>query len=146
VIYNEKPASNCVIFSSSTAVGTEFTVSGVVILVTMTCNNIHTGTGAISSFRLRFFRSQNDTVVPPGRILYQTTLVVGEGRETASFPHGNAADYTNRANHFMLITRPSGRSFALSRTYLDTESKFDYYSIFGIDDEADKTRFSLNGT
>jgi len=132
-------------FSSLTAVGTEFTVSGVVILVTMTCNSIHTGTGVNSRFGLRFLRSQNNTVLPPERNLYPTTFVTDEGRHVASFPHDIGVNYTNDANHLMLISRPSGRTFNLARTFLDAETTHDYNSIFGIEDEAEKTRFSLKG-
>jgi len=129
------------LFSSSTAVGTEFSVNGVVVLVTMTSNSSETGTnGVYSSFGLRFFSS------PSGRSVYPTTVVTGERRQVASFPEGNAVDYTDHANHLMLITRPSGRSFNLARTFLDAEPiGHDYNLIFGIEDEAQMTRLSLKG-
>jgi len=127
--------------SSSTVTGTEFTVSGVVILITMTCNNTQV-TEMNSSFALRFHRSRNYTVIPPVRTLQPSSFWMGEGREVASFPEGNAVDYKNTANHFMLISRPSGRNFDLYLTFLDTEEDEDYFRIFRIEDNAMRTTFS----
>jgi len=128
------------LFSSSTATGTEFTVSGVVILVTMTGNKTEE-TGLDSRFALRFLRSQNDFVFPPERILYPTSFVTGEGHQTLSFPENNAVDYENNANHLMIISRGSGRDFNITQTFQDTEEGRDYIWAFGIKYDADKTRF-----
>jgi len=61
----------------------EFKVSGVVILVTLTSNdnNANGKGGLVSSFALRFIRKQNDNVLIliPGRVLYPSTFVMGEG-------------------------------------------------------------------
>jgi len=130
----------CLISSSSTATGTEFTVSGVVILVTMSSNNTDNGKGIASSFTLRFLHKRNDTIFPPGRLLYPSTLVTEEEPAVVSFPENNAVNYSNNANHFMLISRPSGRDFKTKRTFLDIEAVNDYYRAFSPFDDADKTR------
>jgi len=126
--------------SSSTATGSEYTVSGVVILVTMSSNKLD-GTEVDSSFVLKFFCSRNDKVFPPERVLYPSSLVTGEGPQIATFPKNNAVDYKNNANHFMLISRPSGRDFHLTTTLIDTEPDKDFYRLFVIDDDSAQTRF-----
>jgi len=97
--------------------GTEFTVSGVVILVTMTTYDNRLA----SRFALRFFRSQNNEIFPPRKTLYPSTFVTGEGRQVTSFPENMAVNYTNDAMHFMLISRPIGREFSLTNTFVDIE-------------------------
>jgi len=87
----------------------------------------------------KFLRSRNDTVFPPGRTLYPSSFVTGEGRQVVSFPQGNAVDYKNNANHFLLISRPSEREFNLTRTFLDTEEEKDFILVFKIKDEAGQT-------
>jgi len=110
------------LFSSSTANGTEFTVWGVVILVTLT-SNITEGKGLTSNFILRFLHQRNDNVLIPGRTLYPSTFVTGDGRTVASFPENNTANYENNADHFMLIARPSGRDFnILWQLHFETSS------------------------
>jgi len=130
-----------VIFSSSTANGTEFTVPGVVILVMLTNPNTDDGKESASSFALRFLHKQNDKVLIPGRILYPSTFVTGEGRAVASFPLNNAVKYENNANHFMLISRASGRDLKVKRTFTDTEPEKHYFRRYWIVDDAEKTRF-----
>jgi len=128
-----------VLVSSSTANGTEFTVVGVVILVTLTSNNT-VGKGSVSSFVLKFLHKRNDNVLIPGRVLYRSTFVTGEGRTVASFPEKNSQNYTNNANHFMLISRPSGRNFNLTGTFEDIEPWKDYFRYYWIADDAEETR------
>jgi len=67
--------------------------------------------------------------------------VTGEGRVVASFPENNAANYSNHANHFMIISRPSGRDFYLTITFEDMEWEKDYFRRYYIADDAEKTRF-----
>jgi len=129
-----------VLFSSSTANGTEFTVSGVVILVTLT-TNITDGKELASSFLLTFLHRRNDKVLIPGRVLYPSTFVTGEGRVVAAFPENNAANYSNKADHFMIISRPSGRDLKLARTFGDIEREKDYLRVYYTKDDAEKTRF-----
>jgi len=129
------------LFSSSTANGTEFTVSGVVILVTLTTNTMD-GKGVASSFILRFLHRRNDKVLIPGRVLYPSTFVTGEGRVVASFLENNAANYSNKADHFMIISRPSGLDFNLTLTFLDIENRKDYFRRYSIADDAEKTWFT----
>jgi len=133
-----------ILFSSSTANGMEFTVSGVVILVTLTSTNTY-GKGLTSSFALRFIRTRNDFVLIPGTILYPSSFVAAEGPAKASFPENNAKDYENNANHFMLISRPSGRDFNITRTFTDTEPEKDYVRGFYLKDDAVKTWFTYYG-
>jgi len=127
--------------SSSTATGTELTVSGVVILVTMTSNKTNNRTRLDSGFALKFLCTQNEKVLPPERVLYPTTFVTGEERQIASFPENSIWNYVSNANHLMVISREDGRDFHLTTTFLDTESWHDYFRVFGIEDEAEKTRF-----
>jgi len=130
-----------VVCSPSTATGREFTVSGVIILVTMSCI-YSSGT---SSFALSFFRSQNKTVFPSGRTLYPSSIETGEGQRVVSFPANNAVDYKNNANHFMLISRASEREFDLTRIFQDIESESDYYVPFEIRDDSERTRYVTYG-
>jgi len=122
--------------------GTEFTVSGVVILVTMTCTS---DAGSTSSFAMRILRSRNDTAFPPVRILYPTSFVTGEGRQIASFPENNTVNYENNANHLMVISRESGAHFNLTLTFLDTEEIQDFINVFGVEDGAKRTRIMWIG-
>jgi len=132
------------LFSSSTANGMEFTVSGVVVLVTLTSNNTDVKTLG-SSFILRFLHKRNDKVLIPGRVLYPSTFVTGEGRAEAAFPENNAANYSDNANHFMIISRPSGRDSNLTETFVDIEPEKDYVRIYWIMEDAEKTRFRYWG-
>jgi len=113
-------------------------VSGVVVLVTM--SNINTD-GLGSSFALRFLCSRNDTIFPLERTLYPSSYVTGKGRQAASFPENNSRNYSNNANHFMLISLASGEDFTLTTTFIDVEQDKDFYRRFGIDDGAETTRF-----
>jgi len=140
------------LFSSSTANRTEFTVSGVVILVTLTTNNTD-GKGLASSFILRFLHRKNDKVLIPGRVLYPSTFVTGEGRVVASFPENSAANYPNsaanypnNADHFMLISRQSGGDFSLTRTFGHFEQAKDYFRAYYIVNDAEKTGFKYTLT
>jgi len=135
---------NLLLFSSSTANGTEFTVSGVVVLVSLTSNNTD-GRGLASSFILRFLHKRNDKVLIPGRVLYPSTFVTGERRVVAAFPENNAANYSNNANHFMIISRPNGRDFNLTRIFTDIEKEKDYLRVYYIKDDAEKTQFGYWG-
>jgi len=110
-------------------------------LATLTTNNTD-GKGLASSFILRFLHKRNDKVLIPGRVLYPSTFVTGEGRVVASFPENNAANYSNNADHFMIISRPSGRDFNLTETFQDIESEKDYIRRFYIADDAEKTGFA----
>jgi len=95
-----------------------------------------------SSFALNFLRTRNDTVFPPERTLYPSTVLVAEGQGVASFPDNNAKYYSKYANHFMLLSRASGRNFKLTNTFRDIEEKKDYIRLFQLnDDDAEKTRF-----
>jgi len=67
--------------------------------------------------------------------------VTGEGSTVASFPENNSVNYSNNANHFMLFSRPSGRDFKMTRTFLDIKAVNDYFRAFVPFDDADKTRF-----
>jgi len=127
-------------FSSSTAKGTDFTVSGVVILVTLTSNNTD-GKGLTSSFNLSFIHEKNDLILIPGRILQPSTFVTEEGQTVASFPERNAVSYENNANHFMLISRPNRLTTFLTQTFTDTEKEKHYSRKFFIQDDAEKTKF-----
>jgi len=129
-------------FSSSTSNGTEFTVPGVMILVTMSINYTGGTAGLASSFSLRFLRTRNDTILPPKRTLYPTNFVTEEGQRIAPFPENNAVNYTNNANHFMVISRPSGRCFNLTQTFHDTQAIFDFYRGYRVEDNAEKTWFN----
>jgi len=114
-------------------------VSGVIILVTMSNND----TRWTSSFTLRFFRTRNDTVLPLDTTIYPSSFVTGEGRQVASFPENNVVDYDKYANHLMLISRPSGRDFNLTLTFLDIKGGFlvfDHIVLFRFEDEAERTR------
>jgi len=133
-------------FRSSTSLGTAFTVSGVVILVTMTSNSTNGQTGLPSSFTLKFLSIPNDAVFPPERSLYPSTVVTGEGRQVVSFPERNAENYTNHANHLMLVSRANGGDFNRTLTFMDTEEKYDFYRLYAIGDDANKTRFNFVGT
>jgi len=118
--------------------GKEFTVSGVVVLVTMTTYDNRLA----SSFVLRFVRSQNHEVFPPRKILYPSTFVTEEGRRVVSFPEKNAANYTNDAMHFMLISRPTRREFNLTQTFVDIEVVGDNcYRISRMVKEVGRTSF-----
>jgi len=137
---------NFLLFSSSTANGTEFAVSGVVILVTLTSNNTNDNDiGLASRFILMFLHKRNDSILIPGRVLYPSTFVTGDGRAVASFPENNTANYSNHANHFMIISRPSGRDFNLALTFRDIEPWTDYLRGYYIVDDAEKTRFKYEG-
>jgi len=129
---------NAIQSSSSTANGTEFKVSGVVILVTLTSNNNADVKGLPSSFALSFLKYLTSSV--PGRVLYPSTFVMGEGPMVASFPENNTVNYENNADHFMLIARPSGRPFNLTRIFYDTEADKDIIQRWYIDDVVEKTR------
>jgi len=131
-----------ILVSSSTAPGTELTVSGVVILITMTSNKTDNRTESDSRFALRFYRTQNDTVFPPDRVLYPSSFVTGEERQIVSFTKNNVVDYENNANQFTLISRPSGRDFNLTITFIDTEYGKDYFNVLGMEDGAETTHFT----
>jgi len=90
--------------------------------------------GSAFSFGLRFTRKHEVWDLVPGRILYPSTFVMEEGRTVASFPDQNAVNYSNNANHFMLIARPSGRKFNLTFTFMDIEGKGDYLRRFVIEE------------
>jgi len=64
-----------------------------------------------------------------------------EGRAVASFPQNNTKNYENNADHFMLISRPSGRDFHLTLTFMDFENYNDHCRRFFIEDDFKKTRF-----
>jgi len=115
-------------FSSSTGNGTEFTVSGVVILITMTKSNIDDDWS--SGFELEFTCYQNESVLSPGRFVYPTTFVTGDGPTVASFPEKNAQNYSNNANHLMVISRASGQDFNLTLKFTDIEPVKDYFVWF----------------
>jgi len=117
-------------------------LSGVILLVTM-ANNKTEEIESDSGFALRFLRSQNDTVFHPERILYLTSFVTGEGRQTGSFPDNNAVGYENNANHLMIIYRANEQDCNLPRSFLDTEEDHDYIRAFGIKYEPEETRFRL---
>jgi len=70
-----------------------------------------------------------------------------EGRAVASFPEKNAKNYSNNADHFMLIARPSGRDLNLRNTFRDIDPT-DYmrgYYLQYFPDDAEKTRFMSYG-
>jgi len=136
--------TQCVFSSSNTANGTEFTVYGVVILVTL-INNNKDGERLASSFALSFLRKPNEFILIPGRILHQSTFVTEEGRAVASFPQNNVNNYKNNANHFLLISRPSGRDFNLTLTFIDIEPFSAYFRRFLIQDDSKETRFGGGG-
>jgi len=71
--------------------------------------------------------------------------VTEEGPAVASFPEKNAMNYSNDADHFMLISRPSGRDFSPTETFLDIEPVKDFFRRYSIVDDAEKTRFSYGG-
>jgi len=129
-----------VVFSSSTANETKFIISGVVILVVMSSNYTE-GNGLGSRFALRFTHSRNDTVFPPTRTLSPSTLLTGEGSIVGSFPENNAQNYSNNVNHFMLLSRPSGRNLNIKEVFVDIEPQKDYSLFFYIQDDAEKTWF-----
>jgi len=131
-------------FSASTANGTEFTVSGVVILVTLTSNNADSK-GLASSFILTFIHEKNDLFLIPGRILQPSTFVTGEGRVVASFPEKNQESYENNADHFMLISRPSERDFELTQTFLDIEEGKHCFRVYSIAEDEKMDRLVEHG-
>jgi len=128
------------LFSSSTATGTELTVSGAVVLVTMTSSM---DTTLASSFTLRFLHSQDDRVFPPKRTLYPSSFVTEDGLRVASFPKNNTKDYLKNLDNFLLISRDSGRDFDLTLTFLDTDADEGWYYcfVYEIKDEAENTYF-----
>jgi len=113
-------------FSSSTGNGTEFTVSGVVILITTTTQSIDDDWS--SGFELKFIRYQNESVLSPGRFIYPSTFVTGP--TVASFPEKNAKNYSNDANHLMVISRANGHDFNLTLKFTDIEPVKDYLVWF----------------
>jgi len=143
--------------SWSTPNGAEFTVSGVVILVTLSSDNRRAVNGLSTSFALSFLQKTiNKLVLIPGRYLYPSTIVTGEGKHgqhgqqgqqgelSATFPQYNRR-YLNDSNHFMLISLASGKNFQFTQRLLDVECK-DFVRIFVINDgfrldEGKKTRF-----
>jgi len=115
-------------------------------MVTMSNNKTdESATMTSSSFALRFLRLQNDVVTSPRTTFYPSTFVTGEDVEVASFPQDNAANYSDFAHHFMLISRPSGRDFNLTRTFQDIEKDADYYTPFEIRDDLHRTWFTSHG-
>jgi len=53
----------------------------------------------------------------------------------------NAVDHKNNANHFRLISQPSGRDFHLKTQLVDTEPDRYFYRLFVIPDDSEKTLF-----
>jgi len=92
-------ASKYLFFSSSTSKGSEFTVPGVLILVTMS-SSCKGGMGKPSRFSFNFIHTRDDTVFPPKRINALPKYFSGGGRTTDSVLSGeqNAVNYANNAS------------------------------------------------
>jgi len=59
----------------------------------------------------------------------------------AAFPEKTSANFSHNANHFMVLSRQSGRDFNLTHTFEDIEPVYDYFRRYWIEDDAEKTRF-----
>jgi len=115
--------------------GREFTVSGTVVLVTMSNNNNNTdGTGLSSSFALRFIQTSRDTGTPS---LPQSTFVTGEGPQVIDRP-GKCDD----CNHLMVISRASGRDFSLKIFDRHLRSD-DVFWLYYFEDGSEKTQLKF---
>jgi len=123
-------------------------VSGVVILVTLSSNNNSNNTDGgmellASSFAMTFHCSQNSSVFSGRRKLYKSTFVTNdEGRQVVKGPEADAKEYSDNANHFMLISRESGRDFNLWQSNFNIVEPYDYFRVFQIYDDSDKTWFT----
>jgi len=134
--------------SSSTSNGTKLTVSGVVILITLTTKSNDGEEFLASSFALSFLQKNiNHLVLIPDRYVATTTFVTGEER-TASYREDawdmyRFTKYFENTDHLMVIARESGKNFYLTQTFLDIKCK-DFIREFVVEDVAEeKTQFRV---
>jgi len=78
--------------------------------------------------------------------------MTGEGRVVATFPLNNTNDsykkntvkYKQNANHFMLVSRESGKNFSTEITsFQEIGGDNDYVRAFAVEDDSEQTRFIL---
>jgi len=103
--------------SLKTSNGTSLSVSGVVILITLTQNNAQLLQNERSEFILNFENSKDDDVMPPWRTLLPTQVMTQDGEQFVSFPENNTANYPDNCTHLSIIAPNSGNPFHLNITY-----------------------------
>jgi len=100
--------------------------------------------GQNSKFVLRFVNTQDDSILPPERTIYPSTVITGEGSQVAGFPSKRNEDYIDNSNHLMLIAPSSGASFSLSQTIANFAfdgSSYDFASYYTVVDKTDQSSF-----
>jgi len=132
--------------SSTSFNGTEVYVSGVTILIMMVRNLPPKGDpGPHSSFSLQFNHKRNDNALPPGRVIYPTTIVSDEGKYVVNFPVNNPGSYVYNANHLTILSPASGRRYSFIIKSVDIDHAGDISRWWCVQQNSNKTWFDYKG-
>jgi len=134
------------ISSSTSSNGFTSTVSGVVILITLTQPNPLLLSNGNFKFVLHFEDSKNYTVLPRRRKVLPSQVMTRDGTQFVSFPENNVANYPDDSSHVFIISPKSGKPFKLTITYQDISGEpNDYFTWASMVDGNGRSAFEYEG-